>query len=302
MRLSFVAICCLAATLQAAPLALTAEIRNEQPYSLDGSAIRVRIFNHRSDTLRAMSFCYRFYADKEFVFESDWYLPGLDYAVDTLSDTTYQIHFWLKRDAAVPPGGYFPNESGIVYRYWFPWNHLKDYSYSSSPVFESSDKLFLSETNECAADEIDSVRIKILGVDFNDNGVRDDLDSLIDARLSAPEMWAAYRYLAQAIQNQWKAFYENPKMTYEELHPYEVLVSLGISLIDESGAEAYLNFQLFNAILMNSLNRLLFDDKIDRVFAGKSLPVAVKSDKRYAEKVVDGLKIYGEILNAERAK
>ena len=215
---------------------LTAEIKNEQPYSLDNNAIRVRVFNHGIDTLKQMSFCYRFHANKEFVFEHDWYLPDLNFKVDTLTDTTYQIHFWLKQGAFIAPNSYFPNTSGIVfglhYRYWFPWEHQLDYSFSSSPVFESTDKLFLSMTDECYDNvvTIDSARIKILGEDKDGNGVRDDLDSLIDAEIpDSPEKRAAYRYLARAIQNQWTAFYENPQMTYEELHPYEVLISLGIS-------------------------------------------------------------------------
>ena len=62
-------------SVNASVIPLTAEIRNEQPYSLDNNAIRVRVFNHGSDTLREMSFCYRFHANKEFVFEHDWYLP-----------------------------------------------------------------------------------------------------------------------------------------------------------------------------------------------------------------------------------
>ena len=72
---------------------LTSEIRNEQPYSLDNNAIRIRVFNHGKDTLNEMSFCYRFHAKGEFVFESEWYLPGLNYKIDSLADTTFQIHF-----------------------------------------------------------------------------------------------------------------------------------------------------------------------------------------------------------------
>ena len=288
---------------------LTAEIKNEQPYSLDNNAIRVRVFNHGIDTLKQMSFCYRFHANKEFVFEHDWYLPDLNFKVDTLTDTTYQIHFWLKQGAFIAPKSYFPNTSGIVfglhYRYWFPWEYQLDYSFSSSPVFESSDKLFLSMTDECYDNvvTIDSARIKILGEDKDGNGVRDDLDSLIDAEIpDSPEKRAAYRYLARAIQNQWTAFYENPQMTYEELHPYEVLASLGGSLIHEVDAKKELKWNLFFAQLHNTKERILFDDEIDQIFSGKSLPVAVKFDKRYSSLVAEGMNTYNEILEQERMK
>ena len=190
-------------SVNAGVISLTAEIRNEQPYSLDNNAIRVRVFNHGADTLREMSFCYRFHANKEFVFEHDWYLPDLNYKIDTLTDTTYQIHFSLKQGAFIAPNSYFPNTSGIVfglhYRYWFPWEHQLDYSYSSNPSFENTEKLFLSMTGECQDDAvvIDTARVKILGYDRDGNGVRDDLDSLIDAKIpDSPEKRAAYRYLA----------------------------------------------------------------------------------------------------------
>ena len=296
-------------SVNASVISLTAEIRNEQPYSLDNNAIRVRVFNHGADTLRQMSFCYRFHANKEFVFEHDWYLPDLNYKIDTLTDTTYQIHFSLKQGAFIAPNSYFPNTSGIVfglhYRYWFPWEHQLDYSYSSNPSFENTEKLFLSMTGECQDDAvvIDTARVKILGYDRNGNGVRDDLDSLIDAKIpDSPEKRAAYRYLAQAMQNQWTAFYENPKMTYEELLPYQIYISLGITLVNEVMAKSDLNWKLFEAQLHNTMERVFFDDKIDRVFVGKFLPVAVGRTKRYPNEVATGRERYNEILRLERMK
>ena len=296
-------------SVNAGVISLTAEIRNEQPYSLDNNAIRVRVFNHGADTLRQMSFCYRFHANKEFVFEHDWYLPDLNYKIDTLTDTTYQIHFSLKQGAFIAPNSYFPNTSGIVfglhYRYWFPWEHQLDYSYSSNPSFENTEKLFLSMTGECQDDAvvIDTARVKILGYDRNGNGVRDDLDSLIDAKIpDSPEKRAAYRYLAQAIQNQWNAFYENPQMTYEELLPYQIYISLGITLVNEVMAKSDLNWKLFEAQLHNTMERVFFDDKIDRVFVGKFLPVAVGRTKRYPNEVATGRERYNEILRLERMK
>ena len=298
-----------AAAVNADVIPLSVEIRNEQPYSLDNNAIRIRVFNHGTDTLRSMSFCYRFHANKEFVFEHDWYLPDLNFKVDTLTDTTYQIHFWLKQGAFIAPKSYFPNTSGIVfglhYRYWFPWEYQLDYSFSSSPVFESSDKLFLSMTDECYDNvvTIDSARIKILGEDKDGNGVRDDLDSLIDAEIpDSPEKRAAYRYLARAIQNQWTAFYENPQMTYEELHPYEVLISLGISLINNTEAVSKLNFNWFYANTLNTKDRILYEAEIDDVFAGKTLPVAVMKNKKYANIVAKGLESYESILAEEKGE
>lgn len=296
-------------SVNAGVISLTAEIKNEQPYSLDNNAIRVRVFNHGADTLREMSFCYRFHANKEFVFEHDWYLPDLNYKIDTLTDTTYQIHFSLKQGAFIAPNSYFPNTSGIVfglhYRYWFPWEHQLDYSYSSNPSFENTEKLFLSVTGKCQDDAvvIDTARVKILGYDRNGNGVRDDLDSLIDAKIpDSPEKRAAYRYLAQAMQNQWTAFYENPKMTYEELLPYQIYISLGITLVNEVMAKSDLNWKLFEAQLHNTMERVFFDDKIDRVFVGKFLPVAVGRTKRYPNEVATGRERYNEILRLERMK
>ena len=296
-------------SVNAGVIPLTAEIRNEQPYSLDNNAIRVRVFNHGADTLREMSFCYRFHANKEFVFEHDWYLPDLNYKIDTLTDTTYQIHFSLKQGAFIAPNSYFPNTSGIVfglhYRYWFPWEHQLDYSYSSNPFFENTEKLFLSVTGECQdkAVVIDTARVKILGYDRDGNGVRDDLDSLIDAKIpDSPEKRAAYRYLAQAMQNQWTAFYENPQMTYEELLPYQIYISLGITLVNEVMAKSDLNWKLFEAQLHNTMERVFFDDKIDRVFVGKFLPVAVGRTKRYPNEVATGRERYNEILRLERMK
>ncbi|MBO5423841.1 MAG: hypothetical protein J6A06_08680, partial [Fibrobacteraceae bacterium] len=164
-------------SVNASVISLTAEIRNEQPYSLDNNAIRVRVFNHGADTLRQMSFCYRFHANKKFVFEHDWYLPDLNYKIDTLTDTTYQIHFSLKQGSFIAPNSYFPNTSGIVfglhYKNWYAWEHQKDYSFSASTEFEPTEKLFLSMTSECKdyVSEIDTARIKILGYDRDGNGV-----------------------------------------------------------------------------------------------------------------------------------
>ena len=303
-------LCILFATLaNATVIPLIAEIKNEQPYSLDNNAIRIRIFNTSTDSLKEMSFCYRFHAKQEFVFEDNWYLPDLNYKVDTLTDTTYQIHFWLKQGAPIAPNDYFPNTSGIVfglhYKNWYAWEHQKDYSFSASTEFEPTEKLFLSMTNECKdyVSEIDTARIKILGYDRDGNGVRDDLDSLIDAKIpDNPAQRAAYRYLAQAKQNQWKAFYENPNMTYEELFPYEVLTALSATLLQETNAESNLKWNVYQAQVHNTIDRILFERKIDRKFAGKFLPVAVETDKRYSNLVEEGMSIYNKILEQEKAK
>jgi len=303
-------LCILFATLaNATVIPLIAEIKNEQPYSLDNNAIRIRIFNTSTDTLKEISFCYRFHAKQEFVFEDNWYLPNLNYKIDTLTDTTYQIHFWLKQGVSIAPNDYFPNTSGIVfglhYKNWYAWEHQKDYSFSASTEFEPTEKLFLSMTSECKdyVSEIDTARIKILGYDRDGNGVRDDLDSLIDAKIpDNPEQRAAYRYFAQAKQNQWKAFYENPNMTYEELFPYEVLTALSATLLQETNAESNLKWNVYQAQVHNTIDRILFERKIDRKFAGKFLPVAVETDKRYSNLVEEGMSIYNKILEQEKAK
>ena len=307
---NFILLCILFATLaNATVIPLIAEIKNEQPYSLDNNAIRIRIFNTSTDSLKEMSFCYRFHAKQEFVFEDNWYLPNLNYKIDTLTDTTYQIHFWLKQGVSIAPNDYFPNTSGIVfglhYKNWYAWEHQKDYSFSASTEFEPTEKLFLSMTNECKdyVSEIDTARIKILGYDRDGNGVRDDLDSLIDAKIpDNPAQRAAYRYLAQAKQNQWKAFYENPNMTYEELFPYEVLTALSATLLQETNAESNLKWNVYQAQEHNTIDRILFERKIDRKFAGKFLPVAVETDKRYSNLVEEGMSIYNKILEQEKAK
>ena len=307
---NFILLCILFATLaNATVIPLIAEIKNEQPYSLDNNAIRIRIFNTSTDTLKEISFCYRFHAKQEFVFEDNWYLPDLNYKVDTLTGTTYQIHFWLKQGASIAPNDYFPNTSGIVfgshYKNWYAWEHQKDYSFSASTEFEPTEKLFLSMTSECKdyVSEIDTARIKILGYDRDGNGVRDDLDSLIDAKIpDNPAQRAAYRYLAQAKQNQWKAFYENPNMTYEELFPYEVLTALSATLLQETNAESNLKWNVYQAQEHNTIDRILFEHKIDKKFAGKFLPVAVKTDKRYSNLVEEGMSIYNKILEQEKAK
>ena len=162
--------------------------------------------------------------------------------------------------------------------------------------------IFANSCNNETA-EADSERIKILGIDKDGNGVRDDLDSLIDAKIpDSPEKRAAYRYLAQAIQNQWTAFFENPQMSYEAMRPYAVFTALGIELIAESNAESSLDFSLFEARLLNTTERIMFGDKIDRIFTGNYLPVAVKSDKQYANLVAKGMSTYNEILKLERMK
>ena len=307
---NFILLYILFATLaNAIVIPLIAEIKNEQPYSLDNNAIRIRIFNTSTDTLKEISFCYRFHAKQEFIFEDNWYLPDLNYKVDTLTDTTYQIHFWLKQGVSIAPNNYFPNTSGIVfglhYKNWYAWEHQKDYSFSASTEFEPTEKLFLSMTSECKdyVSEIDTARIKILGYDRDGNGVRDDLDSLIDAKIpDNPAQRAAYRYLALMSRNQWIAFYENPNMTYEELFPYEVLTALSATLLRETNAESNLKWNVYQAQEHNTIDRILFERKIDRKFAGKFLPVAVKTDKRYSNLVEEGMSIYNKILEQEKAK
>ena len=307
---NFILLCILFATLaNATVIPLIAEIKNEQPYSLDNNAIRIRIFNTSTDTLKEISFCYRFHAKQEFVFEDNWYLPNLNYKIDTLTDTTYQIHFWLKQGASIAPNNYFPNTSGIVfglhYKNWYAWEHQKDYSFSASTEFEPTEKLFLSMTSECKdyVSEIDTARIKILGYDRDGNGVRDDLDSLIDAKIpDNPAQRAAYRYLALMSRNQWIAFYENQNMTYEELFPYEVLTALSATLLQETNAESNLKWNIYQAQKHNTIDRILFEHKIDKKFAGKFLPVAVETDKRYSNLVEEGMSIYNKILEQEKAK
>jgi hypothetical protein len=67
-------------------------------------------------------------------------------------------------------------------------------------------------------------------------------------------------------------------------------------------AKSDLNWKLFEAQLHNTMERVFFDDKIDRVFVGKFLPVAVGRTKRYPNEVAKGREIYNKILEQEKAK
>lgn len=146
-------------------------------------------------------------------------------------------------------------------------------------------------------------KIQILGFDKDGNGVRDDLDSLIDAKIpDNPEQRAAYRYIAKAIQDQWVAFCENPKMTYEEFFPYEIYTSLGIGFIHETHASEILKFEYFHSALVNTKDRKMLNYQLDGIFDGHIVPAAVKRDKRYVKEVAEGTKIYNEFLIKEKLK
>lgn len=151
--------------------------------------------------------------------------------------------------------------------------------------------------------EAAAYKIQILGFDEDGNGVRDDLDSLIDTKIpDNPEQRAAYRYLAKTIQDQWVAFCENPKMTYEELFPYEIYTSLGIGFIHETHASEILEFEYFHSALVNTKDRKMLVYQLDGIFDGRILPAAVKHDRRYTKEVAEGTKIYNEFLIKEKAK
>lgn len=283
-------------------LPVVSEIRNEQPNSTDNNAIRIRLFNQGSDVYQRLSFCYQFHASKKFVFNNDWYLPGLDYKIDTLPDNTFRIHFRLKENIVFTPNSYFPNESGIVFglRYddWSPWNHDLDYSYSSSPTFIKTDRVFVSNGEYCSEDGGNS--IGVLGHDSDKNGIRDDIDVLINERFpSSPIKRASYKYVAKSIQSQWIAFSQNTQISYSELLPYSVYVALGIDLIDDSGAENELPFSEFLRRYINTTSRIQFEDKLSDIFVGKMLPVYVKNNSKYSQLVVVGMTNYQSILQSE---
>lgn len=73
-------------------------------------------------------------------------------------------------------------------------------------------------------------------------------------------------------------------------------------MINNTDAISKMNFNWFYANTLNTKERIMFDDKIDRIFAGNYLPVAVKSDKQYANLVAKGMSTYNEILKLERMK
>ena len=143
--------------------------------------------------------------------------------------------------------------------------------------------------------------VDILGYDLDKNGVRDDVDSLINVRFPSDfRKRAAYRYVAKMIQSEWAAFYQDPQMSYEKLLPYSVYIDLGLDFIDESGAENELKYSVFIRRIINTTERISFSHKIDEVFAGKILPVAVRHDKRYSQFVERGLADYQRVLQAEK--
>lgn len=91
-------------------------------------------------------------------------------------------------------------------------------------------------------------------------------------------------------------------MTYEELLPYQVLISLGVSLINNTDAVSMLDFNWFYGNVLNTINRIMYEAKIDDVFAGKTLPVAVMKNKKYSPMVANGLETYKSILAQEEGK
>ena len=113
----------------------------------------------------------------------------------------------------------------------------------------------------------------------------------------ATQLYAAIDKMPESVQNLIR-----PQMNYEAMRLYAVFTALGIELIAESNAESSLDFSLFEARLLNTMERIMFDDKIDRIFTGNYLPVAVKSDKQYANLVAKGMSTYNEILKLERMK
>lgn len=207
---------------------------------------------------------------------------------DTYEKVSFCYQFHASKKFVFEDKWYLPNLS-----------YALDYSYSSSPTFVETNRLFVATADQCI-DEMGNGSVGILGYDLDKNGVRDDVDSLINARFpSDSQKRAAYRYVAKMIQSEWIAFYQNPQMSYEELLPYSVYVDLGLDFIDESGAENELKYSVFTGRIINTTKRILFNHKIDEVFAGKILPVAVRYDKRYAQFVEKGLADYQSILQAE---
>ena len=87
-----------------------------------------------------------------------------------------------------------------------------------------------------------------------------------------------------------------------ELLPYQVLISLGVSLINNTGAVSKMDFNWFYANVLNTKDRIMYEAGIDDVFAGKLLPVAVMKNKKYSNIVSNGLEIYENILMQEEGK
>ena len=63
-----------------------------------------------------------------------------------------------------------------------------------------------------------------------------------------------------------------------------------------------MNFNWFYANTLNTKDRILYEAEIDDVFAGKTLPVAVMKNKKYANIVAKGLESYESILAEERVE
>lgn len=306
----------LASVSHGSSIPIVTEIKNEQPHSVDNNAIRIRLFNNGAEGVENLSFCYQFHANKDFVFEDDWYLPHLIFQVDTLTDTTFQAHFQFEEGITFEPNTYFPNTSGIVfglhYKDWSPWNYELDYSFSDSPEFVATDKVLLSTEGGCPEidivpdsdpesqpEPIDDPKI-VLGFDKDNNGVRDDLDKLIDEKFpESAAKRASYKFFAKSIRDQLAAFEANSSMTYEELLPYRVNIALGLDLIYENDAITALPPKDFLRKVHNSYVRIMINTQVSEALVGKSLPIAVINDAKYADQVKAGMVEFQKILNTE---
>ncbi len=101
----------------------------------------------------------------------------------------------------------------------------------------------VSKTNECAdipinTDELDSNRLKILGYDLDANGVRDDIDSLIDSVVSDSSEKELHADISRKLFKQSGYFiYDNSDATYEELVVFSAYTSLWFSLLNDCKAK-----------------------------------------------------------------
>lgn len=137
----------------------------------------------------------------------------------------------------------------------------------------------------------------VLGIDSDNDGIRDDLQLQIHLKFpDSPNARAAYLYFAKSIRIVRTKYLENPSITYEEILPYDVKATLGLELLHDN--DGFYRFPLddFIALMNNTGKRLLLTDNIDRLFNGRILPVLIKGIKKYEPSYNEGMKDFNEIL------
>ena len=117
--------------------------------------------------------------------------------------------------------------------------------------------------------------------------------------LAAVSSWGT-ECVCQLVNVKGSVLYKGPCLRIENKGTAENTFSRGSFFLKKSNSDIFQ--KSFQANVDNTLDRIRFDDKIDRAFVGKFIPVAVGRTKRYPEEVLKGRNEYYEMLKNERAK